>query len=151
MKVTGRLTWNEELQFSVLTHNGHELILDSAAETGGTGPTPKELVPVSLGGCTGMDVISILKKMQQDVTRFEVVVEGEAAEEHPRRYIGYSVTFHVHGNDIEPEKVARAITLSRDRYCSVGMSLDPATPHSYYFTINDGEPVLVPEAAPDAE
>lgn len=147
MKVTGRVTWQEGLRFGALTDSGQELILDSAAgdSGGGSGPTPKELLPIALGGCTGMDVISILKKMQQDVRGLEIVVEAETAQEHPRRYLDYTVTFHVTGTGIEPEKVARAITLSRDRYCSVGASLDRAAPQHHRFTINGGEPQEVPE------
>jgi putative redox protein len=149
MSITGKVIWNEDLQFGAVTGTGHELALDSM--DGSTGPAPKELMVLALGGCTGMDVISILQKMQQDVTRFEVEVVGDTAEEHPRRYIAFTVTYHLHGSDIEPEKVARAITLSRDKYCMVGWSIDPATPKTYLFTINDGAPQEVPEAGPDTE
>ena len=145
MKVTGAVKWIEGLQFSARTDSGQELVLDVLAgeSGGGTGPTPKELVPVALGGCTGMDVIGILGKMRQDVAVLEVVVEGEIADEHPRRFTAFTVTFHVTGEGIDPAEVERAIVLSRDRYCSVSVSLDPAVEKYYYFTINGGKPQAV--------
>jgi len=149
MAVTGRLVLDEGLRFRAESNSGQSLVLDTLAgeHGGGGGPTPKELLPIALGGCTGMDVISILRKMQQEVTAFEVIVEGETAPEHPRRYLSWKVVFHLEGTGLEPAKISRAIALSRDRYCSVSTSLDPASPRAYYYTINGSDPEEVTEAA----
>ncbi len=149
MNVSGKVIWNRDLQFDAMTPTGHALKLDSME--GGTGFSPKQLVTLALGGCTGMDVISFLQKKKQKVTRFEVEVEGETAEELPKSFISYVVTFHIHGTDIDPDSVERAITLSRDRYCTVGTSIDPATPKTYRYTINDGDPQEVPGACEHPE
>ena len=73
----------------------------------------------------------------------DVVVEGEVAEEHPRRFIDWKLVFSLTGDGIEPEKVSRALTLSRDRYCGVCLSLDPETPCRLFYSIDGSEPVAV--------
>jgi putative redox protein len=125
--VEARLVWKEGLQFEARTPSGHTLLLDSA-QGRGAGPSPMELVLVALGGCTGMDVISILQKQRQPVTGLEVVVQAERAEEHPKVYTGYEVTFIVHGKGVDPKAVERAVNLSAEKYCSVGLMLEKAAP-----------------------
>ena len=149
MAVKGRVVLDEGMRFEAESNSGQRLVLDTLAgeSGGGSGPTPKELLPIALAGCVGMDVISILRKMQQDVTALEVIAEGETAPEHPRRYLSWKVVFHLQGNDLEPARISRAIALSRDRYCSISTSFDPASPRRYYYTINGSEPVEVTEAA----
>lgn len=122
-----RLVWKDGLRFEARTPSGHALLLDSA-QGAGAGPTPMELVLVTLGGCTGMDVISILQKQRQPVTGLEVVVQAERAAEHPRVYTGYEVTYIVHGKGIKREAVERAVSLSEEKYCSVGIMLGKAAP-----------------------
>ena len=146
-KTTGKASWIQGLQFTATTNGGKELVLDSPnKELGGldAGPSPAELIPVSLAGCTGMDVISILQKMQQDVKGFSVEVEAERAEEHPRRYTSLEVTYHFNGENLDSAKVEKAIILSRDKYCSVQATLEPVAPSTHYYTINGGEPVALP-------
>jgi putative redox protein len=147
-----RATWIDGLRFAARTSSGRGLLLDSGVKedgTGGAGPTPSELLPVALAGCTGMDVISILQKMQQQVTRFEVEVSFERASEHPKRYTSFTVTYRVDGTDLDPAKVDRACALSRDRYCSVAATLEPAAPVKHLIVLNGGEPVPVSEPAGD--
>ncbi len=110
------------LAFEAETGSGRRLRIDNLE--GGTGPTPVELVLVALGGCTGMDVASILRKKRQDVRRYEVIVSGEQREEHPRRYVRITVLHRVHGRDVSPAAVQEAITLSETKYCTVHASLD---------------------------
>ncbi len=121
------LTWKEGFQFEARTPSGHLFLLDSAQGMG-SGPTPMELVLVALGGCTGMDVISILQKQRQPVTGLEVVVQAERADEHPRVYTGYEVTYIIHGKGVDPRAAERAVRLSEEKYCSVGAMLGKAAP-----------------------
>jgi len=151
----GKASWIQGLQFTATTNSGKEMVLDSPnKELGGldSGPSPAELIPVSLAGCTGMDVISILQKMQQDVKGFAVEVEGERETEHPKRYTAFEVTFHFNGEDLDAAKVEKAIILSRDKYCSVQATLDLAAPSRHFYTINGGDPVALPltETEPEA-
>jgi putative redox protein len=108
--------------------SGHTVTMDTASPLGGqdTAPHPSELILLGLGGCTGMDVISILRKKRQPVSGLEIVVRGEQAREHPRKFLRISIEFHVRGEKIDPEAVRRAVELSEGKYCSVGASLrDP--------------------------
>ncbi|MFO7769118.1 MAG: OsmC family protein [bacterium] len=155
VKTTGKASWIQGLQFTATTHSGKEVVLDSPKkELGGldSGPSPAELIPIALAGCTGMDVISILQKMQQDVKGFSVAVEAEREPEHPRRYTSLEVTYHFNGEDLDPAKVEKAIILSRDKYCSVQATLEPVAPSRHFYTIDGGDPVPLPvtEAEPGA-
>jgi putative redox protein len=101
--------------------NGHKIVIDAESEVGGEdrGPRPKPFMLLSLGGCTGMDVISILKKMRVDVKEFNVRVEGELTEEHPKHFIKIHVVYEFTGKDLPMEKLKTAVELSEDRYCGV--------------------------------
>jgi putative redox protein len=108
------------------TGSGHKLLLDSSVEHGGAGsaPTPMELVLLALAGCTGMDVIAMLRKMRQTVTGYEVRVSGdERAAEHPRVYTAITVEHIVRGPALDDAAVARAVALSSTRYCPVSAML----------------------------
>ncbi len=98
--------------------------LASALDDPGQGPAPMQVLAVALGGCTAMDVLSILKKMRQPVEEFRVEVSGERADEHPKRYTSLDVVYRVKG-DVDEAKLARAIELSETRYCSVAATLRP--------------------------
>jgi putative redox protein len=100
---------------------GHKIILDAEPYVGGEnrGVPPKPLMLVALGGCTAMDVISILKKMRVDVDKFNVMVEGELTEEHPKHFNKIHVTYEFTGKNLPMDKLQKAINLSEDRYCGV--------------------------------
>ena len=101
--------------------NGHKVVIDAVPAVGGKdrGPRPKPLMLASLGGCTAMDVISILKKMRVDVKDLNVIVEGELTEEHPKHFYKMHVIYEVTGKDLPMDKVKKAVSLSEDRYCGV--------------------------------
>lgn len=101
--------------------NGHKILLDAGSSLGGEnrGPRPKPLMLASLGGCTAMDVISILKKMRVDVNEFNVKVEGELTEEHPKHFIKIHVVYEFTGKDLPMDKLKKAVELSEERYCGV--------------------------------
>ena len=104
------------------TGSGHQVVMDSGevADGGNGGPSPMELVLVALAGCTGMDVLAILRKMRQEVTAYEVTVRGTQAEEHPRVYTAITVEHIVTGRNVNADLVQRAVELSETRYCPVG-------------------------------
>jgi len=101
--------------------NGHKILLDADSSVGGEnrGPRPKPFMLLSLGGCTGMDVISILKKMRIDVAEFNVRVEGDLTEEHPKHFIKIHVVYEFKGKDLPMDKLKKAVELSEERYCGV--------------------------------
>lgn len=129
--------WKDEMTFDVELH-GHHFLIDADEAVGGRnlGPRPKGLTLSSLAGCTGMDVISILKKMRQDVTAFEVTADGKTADEHPKKYVSIVVTYRVEGNDLDPERVKRAVELSETRYCGVSAALKASAELSNEIYIN---------------
>jgi putative redox protein len=104
---------------------GHRIVLDVPPDEGGenTGPTPMELLLMSLAGCTGMDVISILRKQRQVVTGYEVRVHGIRADQHPKVYVDIEIEHVVTGHQIDPAALNRAIELSETKYCSVSRTM----------------------------
>lgn len=111
--------WKGKMKFDTEV-NGHHFFIDQAGENGdNSGPRPKPLMLAALAGCTGMDVISILKKMRQEVEYFNVVVEGDTEDEHPNAYVRMHIIYEFSGRDLEMEKIEKAISLSMERYCGV--------------------------------
>jgi putative redox protein len=101
--------------------NGHKIVLDAESDVGGEnlGPRPKPLMLAALGGCTGMDVISILKKMRVEVDSFNVSVVGDLTVEFPKHYAKIHVTYEFTGKDLPLDKLEKAVSLSEDKYCGV--------------------------------
>ena len=121
-----KVTYIRGLQFVGDTPSGHALVMDSDPSFGGknTGPKPMELLLLGAGGCSGMDIISILKKKKQDVTGFEISVTGEKAEDYPKKFTHIILEFLVKGRNISEEAVKKAIDLSMNKYCSVKANLE---------------------------
>lgn len=128
--------------------NGHHFVLDAEEAFGGLdqGPRPKPLLLTALAGCTAMDVISMLKKMRQPFTRLEVMAEGELTDEHPRVMKDFTITFTVEG-EVDPSRLARAIALSRDRYCGVSAMLRAHAPVHVRVLLNGEEQPEPPPAS----
>lgn len=101
--------------------NGHKIILDAEPVVGGEnrGPRPKPFMLAALGGCTAMDVISILKKMRVEVEKFNVHVEGDLTEEHPKQFYKMHVVYEFTGKNLPLDKLQKAVELSEERYCGV--------------------------------
>ncbi|SHE78484.1 putative redox protein [Mariniphaga anaerophila] len=115
-----KVKWLENMAFSAEV-SGHEIILDASDKVGGEnrGPRPKPLMLTALAGCTGMDVVSILKKMRVEVDGFNVYVDGELTEEHPKQFSQMHVTYEFKGKNLPVEKLQKAVNLSEERYCGV--------------------------------
>ena len=117
---------------------GGNIIMDAAAEFGGTGgPTPMNVLLAALGGCTGMDVVSILRKKRAEVTGFEMNIEGQRAAEHPKKYTDINLEFVVKGKGLKKEDVERAIELSMDKYCSVKATIEGVSKVNYTYRIEE--------------
>jgi putative redox protein len=132
-----RLADLEGMDFLARAPSGHELILDTDRGAGGheRGIHPKEMLLVALAGCTGMDVISILRKKRQVVTDYRVRVAATQREEYPKVYTRIVVQHIVSGPAIDPAAVARAVELSVTKYCPVHAMLSAACPISHEFRI----------------
>ncbi len=120
------------------TDSEHMVPMDSQKIVGGfeSAATPMELVLQALIGCTGMDVISILKKMKVEYRNFNVSETHERAENHPKVYTSIHMVFSMDGEDIDPEKVMKAVRLSKERYCGVSAMLGATVDITYHIEIN---------------
>ena len=119
------------------TPSGHSVLLDTD-HTRHSAPTPMELLLVALGSCSGVDVVSILKKKRQDVSAYRVEVRGERRDEHPRSFKRMAVHHIVTGRNISEQSVAQAIQLSEEKYCSVAATLRPTAEIVSSFEIIEG-------------
>jgi putative redox protein len=138
MKATA--TFSGGMQFVGRADSGHALVMDTTAANGGadSGVRPNELLLIGLAGCTGMDVLSILRKKRQPVTGLEVVVHSKLSESPaPKRMVEICVEYRVRGAGVDPEAVRRAIELSETKYCSVGLTLKNSVPIASTFTIDE--------------
>jgi len=120
MKHVLDLAWKQNLAFECEL-DGHHLVIDASREGGGDdlGPRPKKLMLTALAGCTGIDVISLLKKMKIEPESFHVIVEGDLTEEHPIRYHQMKVIYQFKGKDLPLDKLEKVVKLSEDKYCGV--------------------------------
>lgn len=124
---TVNVNWTEDMAFEAEV-NGFTIKLDAAEAVGGKnrGPRPKPLLLVSAGGCTGMDVVSMLKKMRVEFDSFNMEVSGEMTEEHPKYYKSIHIKYIFKGKDLPMEKLQKAVNLSQEKYCGVSEMLAKA-------------------------
>ncbi len=127
------------MAFVAESDSGHALVLDSAPDIGGrnTGPRPMELVLMGLGGCTGIDVMSILEKARQQVTDCYVELEAARADEVPRVFTRIHAHYVVTGRSLSEKAVARAVSLSAEKYCSVTRMLEHSVEISHDFEVRE--------------
>lgn len=120
-----RVKWLENACLVAESGSGHAIVLDGAAEIGGRnlGMRPMETVLVGLGGCTSMDVLSILKKSRQAVSDCTVEINAERADSIPKVFTRIHVHFIVSGTNLKEKQVEKAVNLSAEKYCSVSMML----------------------------
>ncbi|MFB3895251.1 MAG: OsmC family protein [bacterium] len=129
--------WQGNMRFEAKTGSGYLIPMDAKKENGGEGsaPTPFELIPASVGACTGLDIVAILKKSKQELTRFEMNVKVQQAPEHPKRAIAINIEYLLYGKNLDENKVKHAIELSHEKYCPVGATLKYAAPITYSYKI----------------
>lgn len=126
------------MSFNVGTASGHSVVLDASPKVGGAnlGPRPTEMLLAGLACCGGIDVVSILNKMRVGLTRCDISVDGDRAEEHPHRFTSIRVDYTIEAAEATDAKVQKAIILSRDKYCSVAATLNSHL--IYRYRLNGG-------------
>ena len=120
-----RVVWVEAATMMGEAGSGHGVVMDGPPEHGGRnlGVRPMEMLLLGMGGCTEFDVLSILKKSRQQVTRCVVELEAERSEENPKVFTAIHAHFVISGRDLSEKHVARAISLSAEKYCSASIML----------------------------
>jgi len=125
--------------FIGISPSGHAQVIETNGKRG-SAATPMELLLLALGGCTAVDVVSILKKKREHVTGYRVEVSGTRRDEHPRAYTRMEVRHVVTGKGVSEKAVAQAVALSETKYCSVAATLRPGVEIvTTYEIIEDGE------------
>lgn len=130
------VTWQGGMAFTTEI-DGHKIIVDAGIENDGQnkGPRPKTLMLLALGGCTGMDVVSILKKMRVVVEHFNMRVVGQLTEEHPKHFDKMKIIYEFKGDNLSEEKLRKAVDLSIERYCGVSAVYRKALDFTYEIVI----------------
>lgn len=138
MKSSITASWKKKMAFEVEI-GGHKVMIDATDKVGGEnkGPQPKPFMLVALGGCTAMDVISILTKMRVELDDFQVKVEGDLTEEHPKHFYKMKVIYEFTGKNLPMEKLKKAVSLSEERYCGVSESYRKAMELSSEIIVHD--------------
>jgi putative redox protein len=128
--------WKGQLAFEAEV-DGHTVVVDALPSAGGQGlgPRPKALVLTALAGCTAIDVAGILEKMRQPLVSLAVKAAGETTVTHPKVFHDVLVTYEVTG-DVDPEKLWRAVSLSKEKYCGVSAMLSPAVRIEHRVVLN---------------
>lgn len=123
-----RIKWVEGATFLGEAGSGHAVVMDGPPDMGGRnlGVRPMEMLLLGMGGCTNFDVVHILKKQRQDVTDCVAELEAERAETEPKVFTRIHVHFVVRGNNLNENKVAKAVELSAEKYCSASIMLGNA-------------------------
>jgi len=130
MKSEVTTTWTGDMAFEADV-NGHKIVMDATALEGGkdSGARPKTLLLAALSGCSGMDVVSILRKMREPCTWFAMKAEAESREEHPKKYVAIRLVYQFRKSDnLNPDNVRKACTLSQEKYCGVSAMLKDTAP-----------------------
>lgn len=132
MKESIDVNWTGNMSFEA-SIGEHKISIDADPSVGGQnkGPKPKPLLMVALAGCTGMDVVSILKKMRVDYEGLNIKVEGELTEDHPKKYTKMQVIYEFKGENLPMDKLEKAVDMSKEKYCGVSASLKEVIDISY--------------------
>jgi putative redox protein len=132
------LAWKQDLVFTGTTPQGYEIEFDAQAQWG---CKPTEALLMSLAGCMGMDILSILTKMRATLTSFRMEIEGERNPTPPQYYKAVEIVLYLAGDNLDSIKVERAIALSREKYCSVYNSLRPDLALNVRYVLEEKNPL----------
>jgi len=132
-----RIKWLDHMSFVGESGSGHSVVMDGAPDAGGRnlGVRPLEMLLLGLGGCTTFDVVSILRKSRQQLVDCEVEIEAERADDIPKVFTKIHLHFIVSGRDLDQGKVAKAIDLSADKYCSASRMLEKTAAITHDFEV----------------
>ena len=127
---------NDDYLFECSNAAGNKVLLDNTSQEGAKGVSPMESVLMAVAGCSGIDVVSILKKQRQEITNFSAEVEGERVQvDEAKPFKKIIVKFFLEGN-IDSNKAKKAAQLSFEKYCSVSKTLEPNVEVSYEVSVN---------------
>ena len=129
MSERAEMKWTDGLQFIGRAGNSPAIIMDNPE--GGSGPSPMQVVLIGIAGCTGMDVVSILKKKRSTFKDLQINVTGDRKEDHPKAYTKIHMEFLVYGQGVKPADVERSIELSVTKYCGAVGSVKAEVDYSY--------------------
>ena len=138
MKHSIKTVWKDNNIFETDV-DGHNIIIDLAKDAGGdeAGPRPKKFVLVAAAGCSGLDVVEIVKKMRIDIKGFNIQIESDVTDEYPKQYTNLKVVYEFEGENLPKEKLERACQLSFDNYCGVLAMYKKAVPVTYEVRIKN--------------
>ena len=119
--------------------SGHAVVMDGPEDLGGKnlGVRPMEMLLLGMGGCTTVDVVSTLKKMREKVSACRVEISAERADEHPKIFTNIHLHFIIEGTDLNDKKIAKAVSLSADKYCSASIMFGKTAVITHDFKINE--------------
>lgn len=139
MATTARITWVQDALFVGESGSGHTITMDGAPDIGGRdlAARPMEMVLIGMGGCTAIDVASMLKKQRQDVRDIIVELEAERADDHPKVFTAVKVIYRVRGRKLNRALVERAVTLSDEKYCSATAMIRKSAAVTHQIVIED--------------
>lgn len=137
LPIAVKVKWVDGLRFVANDDKGHSIVMDVSKEHGGkdSGFGPMQLLLAAFGGCTGLDVIEILRKQRQKLEGLEMIVSGRRFSEPPKVYDRVYVEYKVKGKDLKEKAVQRATQLSQEKYCSVGATLKGKAKVTYNYAI----------------
>ena len=139
MKDSVKVSWIKNMAFEAEI-DGHKITIDADVGVGGDdlGPKPKPLMLIALAGCTGMDVVSLMRKMRIIFDRFNIRVNADMTGEHPKKYIRMHIIYEVFGKDLPYDKIQRAVELSQDKYCGVSATYKDVLELTYKIELYEG-------------
>lgn len=134
-----RIKWMQDVSFNGLSETGHEVTLDGPKELGGRdlGMRPMEMILIGMGGCTSFDVVTILKKLRQNVTECIAEIDATRADEVPKVFTSIHIRFLIKGVNLQKKAVERAIELSAKKYCSASIMLSKSVEITHDFVISE--------------
>jgi len=135
--MNANVKWISDELFLGTSESGHTIVLD--ANGGNLAPSPLENVLLSLGACSSVDVVSILKKARQDIIGCQVEITGQRLDSTPRLFSAIHLHFIIEGTNVNEKHVERAVNLSADKYCSVALMLNKAVVITHDFTVKEVE------------
>ena len=129
--------WMGKMQFNALI-NGHTVMMDAPEKSGGedNAPIPKPFVLAALSGCTGMDIVALLRKEQEKIDEFDMAVTGELSKQAPIQYISMHIRYAFKGKQSLQEAALKAVTNSQEKYCGVSAMLKKAIPITWEVAYN---------------
>ena len=135
-----RIVWLEDMPYVAQSPSGHALVMDGPPELGGhnLGPRPMEMLLMGMGGCTAVDVVSILRKARQDLRGCEIEIAAERADSDPKVFTQIHVHFILTGQELSAKHIERAIHLSAEKYCSASIMLGQTAKITHTFEIRQG-------------